>query len=387
VDQQFASGTYAIRYNQGGKLVVKGVGAALDAALMTQKRKEIELAAAAVGLPVGIPVSDSNPRSERPQPPEPKKPRLKLSEARDKYIDDISARKSWKTADGYKHNVNSFIQACPDVEYMDEIKREHVVKFILFLKDVRGNSARTQRNRVDELATFMRFFGGELPMPNIHRPKFVEKEVFAYSEKEILKLLEYAEGDDLLVLQFFLASGAREQETMFACWPDICFDNSTFIVRPKEDLGFTPKDFEERTIPLPTYLMDELRLHRASNPDERLVFTTDSGGVEGHFLRRLKKIALRAGLNCGWCINKQGLSCKEHPVCRHWHLHALRKSFATRHHESGVSARTLQQWLGHSDLETTLRYLEAGSYDSDSTRQAVDKSFDHLLRPRPQLVA
>lgn len=224
-------------------------------------------------------------------------------------------------------------------------------------------------------------------MPNIHRPKFVEKEVFAYSEKEILKLLEYAEGDDLLVLQFFLASGAREQETMFACWPDICFDNSTFIVRPKEDLGFTPKDFEERTIPLPTYLMDELRLHRASNPDERLVFTTDSGGVEGHFLRRLKKIALRAGLNCGWCINKQGLSCKEHPVCRHWHLHALRKSFATRHHESGVSARTLQQWLGHSDLETTLRYLEAGSYDSDSTRQAVDKSFDHLLRPRPQLVA
>jgi integrase len=262
-----------------------------------------------------------------------------------------------------------------------------VVKFINFLKDVRGNSARTQRNRVDEFATFMRFFGGELPMPNIHRPRFTEKEVFAYTEREILSLLEHAERDDLLVLQFFLASGAREQEAMYACWPDLNFDNNTFTVRPKEDLGFTPKDFEERTIPMPTYLMNELKLHRAANPDERLVFTTDSGGVEGHFLRKLKRIALLAGLNCGWCKNKQGLSCKEHPVCKHWHLHALRKSFATRHHESGVSARTLQQWLGHSDLETTLRYLEAGSYDSDSTRLAVDKSFDHLLRPRPQLVA
>jgi integrase len=387
VNQQFVSGSYAIRYKQRGKLVFKGVGQALDAALMAQRRKEIELEATAVGIQFGVPVTNPNQRSEWPQPPGPKKPRLKLTDARDKYIDDIAARKSWKTADGYKYNVNTFIHACPNVEFMDEIEREHMVRFINFLRDGRGNSARTQRNRVDEFATFMRFFGHELPMPKIHRPKFTEKEVFAYTERELLILLEHAEDDDLLFIQFFLGSGGREQEVQYACWPDLNFDNNTFTVRLKEDLGFTPKDFEERTIPMPTYLMDRLQLHLASNPDERLVFTTDSGGAEGHFLRRLKKIALRAGLNCGWCVNKHGLSCKEHPVCKHWHLHALRKTFATRHHESGVSARTLQAWLGHSDLETTLRYLEAGSCNSDSTRQAVDKSFDHLLRPRPKLVA
>ena len=29
------------------------------------------------------------------------------------------------------------------------------------------------------------------------------------------------------------------------------------------------------------------------------------------------------------------------------------------HHEAGVPAATIQRWLGHSDLTTTLRYLAA----------------------------
>ena len=39
-------------------------------------------------------------------------------------------------------------------------------------------------------------------------------------------------------------------------------------------------------------------------------------------------------------------------------LHKFRKTFATMHHESGFSARTLQSWLGHSSLETTIAYLK-----------------------------
>jgi integrase/recombinase XerD len=99
------------------------------------------------------------------------------------------------------------------------------------------------------------------------------------------------------------------------------------------------------------------------------------GGVEGHFLHKLKRLTLRAGLNCGHCVNKKGLSCKKHPVCDNWELHKFRKSFATIHHESGVSARTLQAWLGHSDLETTISYLETADMRSDRMRAAVNNSF------------
>jgi hypothetical protein len=54
------------------------------------------------------------------------------------------------------------------------------------------------------------------------------------------------------------------------------------------------------------------------------------GRPDNHFLRKLKKIALRAGLNCGQCrttltvgkyIGKKSVevSCKTHPVCEHFY--------------------------------------------------------------------
>jgi integrase/recombinase XerD len=74
-------------------------------------------------------------------------------------------------------------------------------------------------------------------------------------------------------------------------------------------------------------------------------------------------------------VNKKGLSCKKHPVCDNWELHKFRKSFAAIHRESGVSARTLQAWLAHSDLETTISYLETADMRSDRMRTAVNNSF------------
>jgi site-specific recombinase XerD len=62
-------------------------------------------------------------------------------------------------------------------------------------------------------------------------------------------------------------------------------------------------------------------------------------------------------------------------VCSKWELHKFRKTFATVHHESGVSARTLQAWLGHSDLETTLPYLKVADMRSERTREQVNHSF------------
>jgi len=72
-----------------------------------------------------------------------------------------------------------------------------------------------------------------------------------------------------------------------------------------------------------------------------LIFPNGLGEVEYHFLRRCKKIAKRAGLS-NW---------------DDFELHRWRKTGATRHHESGVSVRKIQAWLGHESLEETLDYL------------------------------
>jgi integrase len=118
-------------------------------------------------------------------------------------------------------------------------------------------------------------------------------------------------------------------------------------------MGWTLKDYEERTIPLPTELMQDLKRRRQEHPDDRLLFPMQERKPEGHFLRRLKRLALKAGLNCGHCVNKKGLSCKKHPVCEAFELHRFRRTFATFHHQQGRSMKTLQRWLGHSQIETT----------------------------------
>src|SRR5207302_4535371 len=36
----------------------------------------------------------------------------------------------------------------------------------------------------------------------------------------------------------------------------------------------------------------------------------------------------------------------------------FRATFATQHLQSGVDLRTVQLWMGHKDLESTMRYLK-----------------------------
>lgn len=58
-----------------------------------------------------------------------------------------------------------------------------------------------------------------------------------------------------------------------------------------------------------------------------------------------------------------------------WSLHKFRRTFASWHHDSGISARTLQAFLSHSSLETTLRYLRVAELRSERIRSQVDKTF------------
>ena len=53
-------------------------------------------------------------------------------------------------------------------------------------------------------------------------------------------------------------------------------------------------------------------------------------------------------------------------------LHKFRKSYATLQHRDGVDARTIQKRLGHSDLSTTLAYLEDEEPRSDRQPQASE---------------
>ena len=54
-------------------------------------------------------------------------------------------------------------------------------------------------------------------------------------------------------------------------------------------------------------------------------------------------------------------------------LHKFRATFATRCLWAGVDLRTVQQWLGHSDMESTMRYLKPAR--NEAVRDKVNQIF------------
>ena len=160
-----------------------------------------------------------------------------------------------------------------------------------------------------------------------------------------------------LWFEFFLMTGMREQEVMYAYWSDINFKACTVRVSHKPDRGWTPKAYKEREIPIPARLVTSLKTLKAKSAKTcNLVFPTSGCNVKMNFLDDLKAVAERAELNP-----------------EDFWLHKFRATFATRCLWAGVDLRTVQQWLGHSDMESTMRYLKPSR--SQQVREKVNEIF------------
>ena len=172
-----------------------------------------------------------------------------------------------------------------------------------------------------------------------------------YRQEELDKIFAACDEHEKAIFQTFLMTGMREEELCFLTWPDVDvrdLDNASVKVTGHEKDGFSPKDYEERLIPMPRDLAEVLTpLPRRTT----WVFPTKAGNRQTHLLRRLKEIAEAGGVS--------GAT-----------LHKFRHTYATRLLESGCDIVTVQRLMGHSDLDTTRQYLDP---DEKLKRNAVNK--------------
>jgi integrase len=128
-------------------------------------------------------------------------------------------------------------------------------------------------------------------------------------------------------------------------------------MRWKPQYDFQPKAYREREVPIPDKLVEILKGFKPKNAKgDDLVFSTSSGLPDTHMIRALKTDATRAGLD----------------PRRFW-LHKFRASFATSHLAAGCDLRTVQAWLGHTNLESTIRYLKPAR--NEAMREKVNATF------------
>jgi integrase len=146
-----------------------------------------------------------------------------------------------------------------------------------------------------------------------------------------------------------------------------------------------PKTKAERDIGVSGHLIELLRDWKKQQvPGTQLVFPTRVGvGMKRgrnqvakvgnrpnkRFLETTKRIAFRAGLNCGHCYGwvqgprvkgkptRKQVKCSGGPVCEKWHPHKFRATYITELLRSGIDIRTVQALAGHAHITSTEKYL------------------------------
>jgi integrase len=156
-------------------------------------------------------------------------------------------------------------------------------------------------------------------------------------------------------------TGLRMGELIAVRWRDIDTANQTIRVRASYSAGAltTPKSGKVRAVPLAPDVattLDKLRARGHVTGDDDLVFIGDTGSyLDSSALRRRYKAALkRAGL-------------------RPLRFHDLRHTFGTRV-IAHADIRRVQEWMGHADIQTTMRYLHYTPRPEDA--RVVGEAFD-----------
>ena len=151
----------------------------------------------------------------------------------------------------------------------NQLERAELIDFQRTLRSS-GLADRTIFNRFEMLTTFLRGIGVSGLVARKDWPRYTEKIVAAYTETDLKSLLDACDWEEALLWRFFLCTGMREQEVAYCSWPDVDLDSCIAYVKTKARDGFRPKDYQERAVPLPKALADDLRHWRSLNLKARM---------------------------------------------------------------------------------------------------------------------
>jgi integrase/recombinase XerD len=339
--EQHKEGNYWLRWRENRKQVRISVGKnAADAVARKLKQEQILRSKA-----LGVQVVENSPDSA-----------TSLANAIREYLADIKLTKKPKTHAAYERSLDLFAESChkPNIENID---RRDMLKFCAFLRDEKELEPRTVWNKFANVMSFLKANGIRGIVGKNDWPRFTEDEPEVFEQEDLTPFFAACDEDEFLWFKFFLQTGMREQEVTHCAWADINLARGIVSVRYKAEYGFNPKTYKGREIPIPDTLVTKLKAHKAkADKTCGLVFPTSGCKPKQNFLDDCKAVAERAKLD------KDAF----------W-LHKFRATFATWSLWAGVDLRTVQQWLGHSDLESTMRYLKPSR--SQATRAKVNEIF------------
>jgi len=260
---------------------------------------------------------------------------------------------------------------------LDDLTADRVKSFLSHLETDRHNSIVTRNVRLAGLHTFVRFLSTENPVHMEEWQRILEIPFKRGARQMPIESLEQAEVEALLksidrsiprgrrdyaLFALMFNTGARVQDILDLRPCDV-------RTEPPYQVRFQGKGHKVRTCPIWAHTASLIRdlSERSLHPEDTHapLFVNSHGEPLTRFGVRylLRKYVEIASETMG--------SLRE----KHIHPHSLRHTTAIQLLKSGVDFATISQWLGHSSLNTTMRYATA---DLEMKRQALSQVFPEI---------
>jgi len=244
----------------------------------------------------------------------------------------------------------------------DEINRQVLVQFAVTLS---GAAPLTVRRKLACLSSFfklmqdMGYVNGN-PAHGLPLPKKKQPVPVTVTDEQVQRIVRAAHTPwHRAMIVLLLSTGIRRSEATAITLDDLDLEKDQLLVRGK--------GAKERIVPLGPAAIEAIRDYLQSRPQTecRRLFVSRAGAhpIHGRLVNRmLNQVLKRAGLA------ENGIT-----------PHKLRHTFATHLIRNGVDVRTVQELLGHADLQTTARYL----HSDIRTKQAAVTKITSLLAADP----
>lgn len=275
-----------------------------------------------------------------------------------------------------------------------EMGSEEVTAFLTDLA-VHGNVTASTQNQALNAILFMyrEVLKIELPwMDRIERAKKPARLPVVFTRAEVKSLLAQLDGTLWLMASLIYGTGMRLMECVRLRVKDVDFHYKQIVIRDA-------KGQKDRVTMLPEILIDSLRNHLVR---VRELHEQDLNGGFGrvYLPHALDRKYPNAGREWGWQYVFPARARSRDPrsgTIRRHHLpedslqralknairragiikpgttHVLRHSFATHLLEDGCDIRTLQDLLGHADLNTTMIYTHVLQKGGRAAKSPLDR--------------
>ncbi len=279
-----------------------------------------------------------------------------------RYIEKDRARKASTLAD-YRGVIRSYLLPAFGHMAVEDITERTIEDWLVKVVSVKSGKPLANRNRnklITVLHGVMRRAQKVYGLP-INPAARVEKhpqphggDIEVYSPEEVMALVRAASSEQDAAIYLTAAfTGLRRGELIALHWRDVDFNGQAIRVRAGYSQGAlsTPKSGRVRSVPMAPDVAQALaklgQREHFTGPDD-LVFPGETGGfLDGSALRRRYHLALRtAGL-------------------RPLRFHDLRHTFGTSV-IAKADIRRVQEWMGHADVQTTMKYLHFVPREQDA---------------------